>query len=85
MKLEDLLNKVAKEYCFGSQNWWIENVKNLPKNEWFSPSNSNDESFTICTEIHYHGWCSKKIEPLWSNGSYQGNKIYFFIKIEDAA
>jgi hypothetical protein len=31
MKLEELISKVAKEYCFGSQDWWIENVKNIPK------------------------------------------------------
>lgn len=83
MTENQLIQLVNKEYCFGSAEWWVEKVKAMPKNVWFSPSNSKDcEDFTMCNEMHYHGWAARLSEPIWNNGSYQGNKISFFIKID---
>lgn len=74
---------VSEEYCFGSQDWWIEKVKSLPKNAWFSPTNKDGEEYSVCIDMSTHNWISKMIEPVWSNGSFKGNKISFFIKIDD--
>lgn len=82
MTIEQLLKKVAEEYCFGAQDFWIEKVKSFPKNEWIVPNNSEkSEDFTMLNEMAYHNWCDKMIEPSWVNGSFTGNKISFRIKI----
>lgn len=82
MTLDQLLKKVADEYCFGSQDWWIEKVKSYPKNEWFTPNNKENEDYTCCCEMSHHGWCDKLVEPQWKNGSYLGNKVSFKINID---
>ena len=82
MTLEQLKKKVTDEYCFSSQEWWLNKVEASPKNEWIVPNNKEDEDFTFYNEMSYHGWCDKLIEPLWKNGSLLGNKISFRIKID---
>lgn len=83
MKLDFLLKLVAEEYCFGSQDWWQEKVKSLPKNQWFTPTNKDDENYTVCIDMAYHGWISKMVEPIWHNGSFKGTKVSFYIKIDE--
>jgi hypothetical protein len=82
MTLEQLKNKVADEYCFGSQELWLKKVGSFPKNEWVVPNNKDDEDFTFYNEMSSHGWCDKLIEPQWHNGSFVGNKISFKINID---
>jgi hypothetical protein len=82
MTIDQLLMKVADEYCFGSSDLWQEKVKSFPKNEWVTPNNKDGEDFTMYNEMSYHGWADKLIEPLWKNGSFIGNRISFRIKID---
>lgn len=82
MTLDFLLKLAAEEYCFESKEWYQELVKSLPKNEWFEPTNKDKDVFTACNEMAYHNWISKKTEPIWSNGAHRGNRISFYISIE---
>lgn len=83
MTLDYLIKLVAKEYCFGSQDLWIEKVRLFPKNEWITPTNKNSEDYTMLMDMAHHNWVSKKIEPIWQGDSYHGNRVSFFIKIDD--
>lgn len=75
MTTEQLYKKIEEQYPH-SKEWWVERLKRFPHNEWFAPNNT-DEDFTYCNEMHIHGWCSKKIDPLWYNDIFKGNKIWF--------
>ena len=48
------------------------------ENEWFSPNNLNDESFTICKELNALGLIARKEVPDHSAGMYRGMTIKFF-------
>jgi hypothetical protein len=83
MTLESLLSKVAKEFCFGRQEWWLEKIKSFPKNEWFSPNNAGeDNDFSVCMDAHHFGWCDMIREPVWKNDSYTGVKVSFRFNVE---
>lgn len=52
-----------------------------PENEWFCPSNGdndrNQSGFTICDHLSIAGVIAKRSVPRWSNGSFKGARIEF--------
>lgn len=53
-------------------------LRTMPQNEWFAPTNRDNEEFTICAWFASRGLiCEKKI-PKFLNGSYLGVKSLYF-------
>lgn len=76
-----MLKKVLERHGFLESeinNHYLEVLSTMPENEWFAPTNKNEEHFTICHWFASRGMICKKDIPLFSDGSYKGMKHYFF-------
>lgn len=49
----------------------------FPENEWFDPSNREDESFSVCEEFSRLNFICKRVTPIWNNSSFYGQRISF--------
>jgi hypothetical protein len=52
-------------------------LRTFPQNEWFLPTNENQEQFTICYWFASRGMICEKKVPLFKDGSYLGMKKYY--------
>jgi hypothetical protein len=50
----------------------------LPENEWFLPSNKNNEEREVCWWFASHGLICKKHIPIFRDGSYVGMKEWYY-------
>lgn len=78
--MKELLIYQAGEKIFPA-NFDLEFYFNIlfqyPEGEWFRPDNSQDESFTICSELARMHLISTKEVPRWNNGAFRGLTITF--------
>ncbi len=49
----------------------------FPENQWFSPTNKQNEEYTICKVLADAGLIVAKQVPDWSSASFHGFKISF--------
>lgn len=67
------------------KKFYIERLFSFPENTWFTPSNAigDHQDYDICRFLHgeAHLICMK-ITPIYVNGNWKGNKVYFFYNKE---
>ena len=69
-RMNDLYN-FNLEYLF-------ECLFNFPENEWFKTDNKAFTSnYDACMELYRMNLICKKEEPIYRNGSFCGNNVYF--------
>jgi len=77
--MNELMFDVAKKLFPESHDigHYLEMLFKHPEYAWFTPSNLEDESFSICNELAAVNLiCSRKV-PKWDNGSFKGYLISF--------
>ena len=52
-------------------------LRSYPSNEWFLPTNKENEGYTICSELHTRGVISMQRIPKWVCGRFKGISVYF--------
>lgn len=52
-------------------------LKSFSIGEWFSPTNLNENNYLMCNELFESGEIERKIEPIFIEGRFKGNKVYF--------
>lgn len=52
-------------------------LKKHPAGEWFTPTNNEDESYTICWTLHEAGIIDRQRLPVWQDGWFRGYKTLF--------
>ena len=64
-------------YCIDLK-WHFTNLFEHPENEWFLTDNKAfTDNYDICMKLYEMDLIAKKEEPIYRNGSYCGNKVYF--------
>jgi hypothetical protein len=49
-----------------------------PENEWFKADNKMfTQTYDTCSELYEMNLICKKVEPIYRNGSFCGNNVYF--------
>jgi len=77
-KLKETFEKISP---VSDKPQYIEALSIFKENEWFSPTNKNDERYSKCEYLYTCGLIAKKILPIWNNGSFIGNKIMFMYNL----
>lgn len=75
--LEQAIDKLPDGY---DRDLCKETLKKFPHDEWFTPVNKDGNDYSICDDLHYFHVISKKISPLWHNGSFKGINAQFRYK-----
>lgn len=78
---ESLLRKKLEE-TDTDIDYYLETIRKYPEGEWLFPTSADGANdfrifFELYTEQHMVGI---KIMPVWVNGSYRGQKLYFMYK-----
>lgn len=59
-------------------SYYFERLVSFPENEWFIPTNNSEhQDFQICYELCAWNLIQKKNQPVWVNGSFRGQRIFF--------
>lgn len=66
-------------------NWdyYTESLFRHLEGVWFEPNNrtgSNNDDYTVCSEMHSVGLIACKRVPIWVNGSHKGNRVAFLYR-----
>jgi len=66
-------------------NWdyYTESLFRHLEGVWFEPTNregSNNDDYTVCSELHSVGLIACKRVPIWVNGSHKGNRVAFLYR-----
>jgi hypothetical protein len=75
--LEIRAHRMNDVYCIDLK-WHFINLFDHPENEWFLTDNKAfTDNYDICMKLYEMNLIAKKEEPIYRNGSYCGNKVYF--------
>jgi len=75
--IEKRAYKINDVYCIDLK-WHFTNLFDKPQNEWFKADNKMfTDTYDICIKLYEMNLICKKEEPIYKNGSYCGNNVYF--------
>ena len=57
--------------------YYLEILFKQKEKEWFTPTNKNDDAYTICRELAMIGIIAERKIPQWSSGMFRGFHIEF--------
>jgi len=61
-------------------DYYYERITSYVESEWFYPENKEHQDFQICHELNAWNLIEKRNEPIWVNGSFRGQRIFFRYK-----
>lgn len=75
--LEKRAYKINDVYCIDLKHHFIV-LFEKPENEWFKADNKMfTQTYDVCIKLFEMNLICKKEEPIYRNGSYCGNNVYF--------
>jgi hypothetical protein len=82
-KLEKLTKLEQRAYKINdAYNYKLEYILPIlfekPENEWFKADNKFfTHTYDVCVELYEMNLICKKVKPIFKNGSFCGNNVYF--------
>lgn len=72
------LKEVMQKYSPLSDYYGI--LTKYPEGEWFDPTNKDSEDYSVCSYLQKWHLIEKRTEPIWSEDSFKGQRIFFRYK-----
>jgi hypothetical protein len=75
-----MIKDILKKHGHSDQetnDHYLSVLETFPQNEWFAPTDKNNDEFTICYWFASRGMICEKRIPNFHNGSYVGLTKYY--------